>query len=172
MTEAACYDNYPPSTVIISNSLTLAIYALGFFILFQAGLIFGLLFVAYILWKEFSLMSKSCRNCWYYGRTCMSGRGRIAALLFKQGDNATFGSRDMSWKDLIPDMLLLGIPFVAAIVLMVFHFSLWILAAALLLLGLSTMGNNFVRGKLACAHCKQRELGCPAQRLFEGKGTK
>jgi hypothetical protein len=170
MTEGACYENYPGSTVVISNSLTFAIYALGLYILSQAGLIFGLLFLVFILGKEYSLLFGACRNCWYYGRTCMSGRGRIAAIFFKKGDNAKFSARDIGWKDLMSDILLFLIPLVAAIALMVMHFSLWILAAALLLLGLATMGNGYVRGKLACAFCKQRELGCPAQRLFEGKG--
>jgi hypothetical protein len=31
---------------------------------------------------------------------------------------------------------------------------------------LGSVGTGFVRGQLACKHCKQRERGCAAERLF------
>ena len=39
----------------------------------------------------------------------------------------------------------------------------------LLLLGF--FGNAIVRGKLACNYCKQKEIGFPAEQLFERKNT-
>jgi hypothetical protein len=33
------------------------------------------------------------------------------------------------------------------------------------------MGNAVVRSQLACRYCRQREIGCPAQRLFERTKT-
>jgi hypothetical protein len=36
----------------------------------------------------------------------------------------------------------------------------------IMLVLLSTIGNSFVRGSLACRYCKQRDLGCPAEQLF------
>jgi len=35
-----------------------------------------------------------------------------------------------------------------------------------LLIGLATQGNYLVRSRIACKYCKQRELGCPAEKLF------
>ena len=46
------------------------------------------------------------------------------------------------------------------------HFS-WVLLlaiGALVLLG--SVGTGFIRGQLACKYCRQRELGCPAEQLF------
>jgi len=34
------------------------------------------------------------------------------------------------------------------------------------LLLLATAGKGAVRSSLACKRCRQRELGCPAERLF------
>ena len=45
------------------------------------------------------------------------------------------------------------------------------LAAMVLLLALTTIGNGIVRGKLLCLHCRQRKLGCPALKLFEKAGV-
>jgi len=35
---------------------------------------------------------------------------------------------------------------------------------------LSFVGNAVIRGSFACKYCRQREIGCPASRLFAGKG--
>ena len=40
-----------------------------------------------------------------------------------------------------------------------------VLVAVLLILGFP--GTAFVRGQLACRFCRQRELGCPAEQLFD-----
>jgi hypothetical protein len=34
---------------------------------------------------------------------------------------------------------------------------------------LTFIGNGLVRGSLACKYCKQREIGCPAEQLFNKK---
>jgi hypothetical protein len=34
------------------------------------------------------------------------------------------------------------------------------------LVALALWGNAIVRGSFACKYCKQKELGCPAARLF------
>jgi len=44
-----------------------------------------------------------------------------------------------------------------------------VLFALLLLIVLSTTGNAFIRGTFTCKYCKQRDLGCPAEQLFNKK---
>ena len=39
----------------------------------------------------------------------------------------------------------------------------------LVMLALAFVGTGLFRGALACKHCHQRELGCPAERLFNRK---
>jgi hypothetical protein len=49
---------------------------------------------------------------------------------------------------------------------MIIKFDFTLLFAAIILIVLTTVGNGFIRGKLTCRYCKQRELGCPAEKLF------
>ncbi len=72
---------------------------------------------------------------------------------------------------MIPDLLISLIPFVVGITVLILQFDLMLLSAVLLLVLLTTTGNGYARGTLACRHCKQGELGCPANLLFN-KGTK
>jgi len=72
----------------------------------------------------------------------------------------------MTWKDLIPDILITAIPLTIGIALLITRFNFSILLAIMILILLSTAGNNYIRGTLTCRHCKQMELGCPAVKMF------
>ncbi|MCF8359497.1 MAG: hypothetical protein K9H26_12105 [Prolixibacteraceae bacterium] len=160
------FENYPFKSVLVSNLVSLTIYALGFFIILKSGLILSLLYLIYIFAFEFRLIRYHCTNCYYYGKTCGFGKGRISSWFFKKGNPANFCSKNMTWKDIIPDMLISLIPFVVGIVLLIIDFNFFILAGLIIILVLTTNGNGFVREKVTCNHCKQRELGCPADSLF------
>jgi hypothetical protein len=96
------------------------------------------------------------------------GKGKLCAWLFRPGDPEKFSARTVTWRDVAPDMLVLLFPLAGGIALLIKSFS-WPLAAMLaILVSLSLGGNAFVRGAFTCKHCKQRELGCPAQRFFGG----
>lgn len=166
METSKSYENYPEGIVLTSNTVSLLIYSLGFLIIFGLGLVFSLFYLLYILILEFRLLRYHCTNCYYFGRTCGFGKGRISSWLFQKGDVAKFCSNDFTWKDMIPDLLVSLIPFITGIVLLILNFNLLLLAALLLLSILTTSGNGFVRGKLTCKNCKQREMGCPAYELF------
>lgn len=151
---------------MLSNFVSLAIYGLGFFIIAQVGWIAAILFLAFILTLEYKVISKHCIDCYYFGRVCGFGRGKLSSLLFKKGDPSKFCDRKMSWKDMIPDMLVALVPLVTAIILMIIKFNILLLASVLLLIAFTTVGNGFIRGSLTCKYCRQRELGCPAEKLF------
>ncbi|MEA2076471.1 MAG: hypothetical protein U9O95_00445 [Candidatus Marinimicrobia bacterium] len=72
----------------------------------------------------------------------------------------------MTWKDMIPDLMVSLVPLITGIVLMIIKFDYVILIAVILLIFLSTLGNGAIRGNLICKYCKQKELGCPADKLF------
>lgn len=151
---------------MLSNFVSLAIYGLGFFIISQVGWIAVILFLAFILTLEYKVVSKHCIDCYYFGRICGFGRGKLSSLLFKKGDPSKFCDRKMSWKDMIPDLLVSLVPLVTAIILMIIKFNILLLASVLLLIAFATVGNGFIRGSLTCKYCGQRELGCPAEKLF------
>jgi hypothetical protein len=160
------YDNYPVWIAALSNLLSLLIYGCGFIIMLRTGWIVASLYLIFILTLEFRLLSRHCVDCYYWGKTCGFGKGRISSWLFKKGDSSKFCNNKMTWKDMIPDLLVSLIPLVTAIVLMIIKFDFVILFSVVLLVILSTTGNGFIRGKLTCRFCKQRESGCPADKLF------
>jgi hypothetical protein len=165
------YENYPVWILMLSNFVSIAIYVLGFLILSEVDLLFSILYLIFVFVLEYRLISQHCTECYYWGKTCGFGRSRISALLFKQRDNSKFCQETITWKYMIPDLLVSLLPFVAGIVLLIIKFDFLLLTAIVILLLLTTSGNGFIRGKLTCKFCKQRELGCPADKLFnKGKG--
>jgi len=161
------FENYPIWTVLIANLQSLLINAFGIFILSKFGWIVATIYALFILLLEYRLLITGCVNCYYYGKLCFSGHGLLCSFLLKKGDPTKFSSRNITWKDLFYDLLISLIPFVAGICLLIIHFSWAMLLAVIALLLLSSLGNGFIRGNLACVFCKQRELGCPAEKLFK-----
>lgn len=166
METSKTYDNFPVWIVILSNLVSILIYSCGFIIILSLGWIAAIFYLVFILAFEYRLISKHCVNCYYWGMTCGFGKGRLSALFFKRGDPVKFCNKEMSWKDMIPDLLISLVPFIAGIILMIIKFDLTLLFAAIILIVLTTIGNGFIRGNLTCRYCKQRELGCPAEKLF------
>jgi len=166
MQEPGCIENYPLAIVIGSNLLSLLIYVIGAFILLQFSIIWVICYVIFILLLEFRLLSGHCVDCYYYGRTCAFGKGRLSSLFFGKGNPEKFTRMILTWKDIVPDFLVFIIPVLAGILLMIqeFTWTVLILVIALFLLGF--LGNALVRGQLACRYCKQRDIGCPAEQLF------
>jgi hypothetical protein len=166
MEEVKSYENYPAGIVLISNLVSITIYGLGFLIIFKLGLIFSILYLIFISILEYRLLRHHCINCFYWGRTCGFGKGRVSSLFFKSGEPSKFCAKEMSWKDMIPDILVSLIPVIIGIVLLILKFDFVLLAGILLLISLTTAGNGYIRGTLTCKFCKQREIGCPADKFF------
>lgn len=160
------YEHYPRCMAGVAVLLNVTIYALGAAILAGFGVVMSMLYLLYCLGNELHVMKASCVDCYYYGRWCAFGKGKVAPLLFKRGEPGRFISKKISWKELLPDMLVLMIPLIGGIALLVqrFSWSVALMLAALLVLSLN--GTYLVRSQLACKYCKQRELGCPAERFF------
>lgn len=169
MSQSQTYENYPCGTIFISNLFSFSLYLIGAIIISKIGLIWLVAYLLYIVWLEIKVMRKSCVNCCYYGKLCAFGKGKLAALFFKQGNPENFIKRQITWQAMIPDALVALAPLVVGVVLLIKDFSWSILIPMILLAALTTAGNNFVRGSLACKLCEQRELGCPAEQLFNKK---
>lgn len=160
-----CYESYPGWMVVLSNVLTISIYIIGAFILYGLGIIFTVLYLLFCLFMEIRLIKKGCVNCYYYGKTCAFGKGRLSSYLFKKGDPELFYQEEVSWYAVLPDFLVFLIPLAGGILLLFINFSWITLILILNIVILSLGGNPFIRS-LSCKHCQQRELGCPAAELF------
>jgi hypothetical protein len=166
MDKIEIYENFPIRIVILCNILPLLIYATGAAILagFSGWIALG--YVLFCLWLEYRVLKYSCVNCTYYGKVCGSGKGKLCSLLFKPGDPRTFVQKEISWMELIPDFLVSIIPFIGGVILLVLDFNWLTVGLLALLLALTFGGNAVIRGTFMCKHCRQRELGCPAEKLF------
>lgn len=160
------FEKYPAWIVLVSNSLSILVYGLGFFILFQTHWILSAVYLAFALFLEIRIIKSHCVDCYYWGKTCGFGKGQVSAWLFKKGDSVRFCAMNLTWKSMIPDLMVSFIPVITAIILLIIDFNLLILFALISIFALTTAGNGFVRGSLTCKFCKQRELGCPAEKLF------
>lgn len=167
MKKETYFENYPFWIIIISNLVTILIYLIGAIIIYQIGLIWLILFLIIIAILEFRLIKGHCTDCYYYGKTCAFGKGKICSIFFKKGDSKNFCKMQITWKDIMPDFMVSLIPAIIGIVLLIKEFSWFLLSLVIILFILSFAGNGFVRGNLACKYCKQKKIGCPAQKLFE-----
>ena len=166
MQEPGGYENYPTLIVIGSNLLSFLIYVIGAIILYNFSFIWVICYILFILFLEFRILSRHCVDCYYYGKTCAFGKGRLSSRFFSRGQPERFNQMKITWKDIVPDFLVFIIPVLAGILLLIQKFSLTILILIIALFILGFFGNALVRGKLACRYCNQREIGCPAEQLF------
>jgi len=169
MEEAKSYEKFPLWIVCLSNLVGVSIYIIGAFILSGFGILLAVTYLLYCLWVEICVLRGSCVDCYYYGRVCGLGKGRLCSLLFRKGDPQRFVEKETSWTKMLPDFMVFILPLAGGIVLLSGDFN-WVLAAMLaILVILSFGGNALIRGSYACKYCKQREIGCPAEKLFGGK---
>lgn len=163
------YEKYPLWIVLIVNILMLLVYVAGAYIMFVLSWITGVLFIAYLIVLEFSVYREGCRHCCYYGKMCAFGKGLIARVFFNKGNPKNF-RRELKWKDFIPQILVVVIPAVVGILLMVSRgFNIWILIAIIYPVFSWFVVNPIIYGKLACPHCKQGTICCPALEFFSKK---
>jgi hypothetical protein len=172
MNKIKTYENFPFWMVAISNILPLLIYIIGAYILYRSWVGFFVLYIIYCFWFETRVLRKSCRNCYYYGKICCFGKGKLCSLLFKKGNSKDFCKKEISWIDILPDFLVSIIPFIAGVILLIKNFNWIILLLMVIIIILSFGGSAFIRGNFACRYCKQREIGCPAEKLFNKKVEK
>jgi hypothetical protein len=169
--KAKCYEGYPLWIVLIANSITFSIYAAGAFVLYQIGWIWLVLYILYVIGLEIRLLGRSCVNCYYHGKVCAFGKGKLSCLWFKKDSTKKFEADKITWKDIVPDFLVSLIPIIAGIILLVIDFNWLLLSMVLVVVVFTFIGNGLVRGSLACKYCKQREIGCPAEQLFNKDRT-
>lgn len=164
------FENYPFRISCTSVILAFVIYFIGAFIMSQFGALPLVMYIVYCLWMEYRLLKFSCAHCYYYGKNCGVGRGQLCALLFKKGDPKKFSQKEITWKDLLPDLFVSFVPILFGIIFLIRDFSILILFLMVVLFFLSFMGNAIMRGQFLCPYCKQKELGCPAEKLFNKQG--
>ena len=168
--ETGTYEQFPGWMVATTALVSLATYLLGALILLRLGVVLVLIYACCILAMEYRVLSRSCVGCYYYDRFCCFGRGKLAALLVRKGNPEAFCRKEVRWTDILPSFLVSLVPIALGLLLPLFTgFDAILLGeiAALVLLAFPVQG--FIRGRWSCRFCRQRELGCPAERLFAAR---
>ena len=161
MTKNEKLDEYPIKIVCVSATLTVISYLLGALVLFVIHPVLGFLFLVLAIFTIIVSMKLRCTHCYYLGKYCNFGLGKLAAILFKKGELKEFRNP----KKVVPTAILsfgtMLLPVIAGIGLIVFDFSLINIGLLLVYILLGIMPNFFVRGNF-CEKCMQGQLGCPS----------
>ena len=164
------HDEFPLSLVLFCIAVSISIYIVGSYLIAPLGGIFVVLYLLYCLWMELRVLIKSCRDCYYYGKLCAFGKGKICSLLFKKGASERSITKEITWIHLIPDFLVSLIPLVIGGLYLVESFTWLRLSLILVLVIIAFPVTGFMRGSISCKFCRQKEMGCPAVLLFSKNG--
>lgn len=170
--EPKVFENYPSWIISITGLQSLLVYAVGAYLVFQFGLIWGILYIIYLFGLEISIYKEGCVSCYYYGKRCAFGRGKIASLFFKKNEPQKFCQKKVTLPKLIPHILTALIPVVIGIILLIRDFNWLILILTAIPILNWFVGNPLIYGKLACLHCAQGRICCPANDFFGKKNKK
>lgn len=153
-------ENYPNSTVILTNTLLLLWFgfaAYGMSALRFAGLpIISILYLLFALVMLGVVLRKHlCTHCYYYGKLCGSGWSKLSSCQFKQkSGNYELGMKlaGITWG------LLTIIPIVTIPLTMFLHREFLVaggisLACFLIIMAISQFGR-----KKGCSQCKMRYI--------------
>jgi len=167
--EPEAFEWYPLWIVLAFNLASFLSYAIGAYLLFLVGMVWGILYITYLIYLELSTYREGCVCCYYYGKRCASGRGRIAPYLFKKDDPKKFCEKEVTVAKILPHFLVLLFPLIGGAILLLQNFRWGILLLMLIPPLIWFMGNPVIYGKLACPHCKQGRICCPANEFFSKK---
>lgn len=163
------YESYPLTTVCLSNGLGLFGNLFGAAIIYAAvGTAFAVAYlVACLITITLSARLRCC-YCYYFGKRCYSGLGRLAGLLFQQREASGFAESNHVVPVAAFSFATLLAPLGAGVVFLFVDYSHLLLAALVTYTVVAVAPGFFLQKHLYCAHCKQAELGCPAYQGMTG----
>jgi hypothetical protein len=153
-----CYDDYPIRIVILDLIELLSALVVGVVLVAQVGWWAVLLYAVVGCLGLVMALAYGCTRCFYYGRVCGLGLGKIAPLLFRQRDADEFGqslSQTVAWT-LVG--LVLALPVAAGLVSLARGLSVPGLAMLVVFLGLIVV-IVVTHSRYVCGHCRQARDG-------------
>ena len=153
-------EEYPKAVIVFGNFmmvLWIVVGTIACWFLFPLAawlyLVFAVIMVVIVLRKLV------CPNCYYYGKWCHIGWGKLSALMFKKGNIEDFRSSTGLKLAPITYGLLTIIPLIL-IVISIFRGFLVSKLIVLILLLLISFYSGGVSRKKTCADCKMKII-CP-----------
>ena len=155
------FEEYPITTVIAQNLFFLIYFSIGFIAILPLKIlgipIISLLYAVFlVVMLLFVLRKYLCTNCYYYGKKCSTGWGKLSSLMFKEkSGNYELGIKlaGITWG------LATLIPIIGSIISLILNFTTYRLGLLILFIFLTPF--NFIFHKNSCKRCKIRNV-CPA----------
>lgn len=153
-------EEFPVSTIILENTTLLLWILAGSYLCYVFMPIIAYTYLAYGLSMVLVIMRiLVCKNCYYHGKKCHTGWGKLSALYTKKGKIEKFGCG--AGGAVIPvfygSMALL--PLILAVIVLINNFSIATLITLLVFLPIVYLSSTGFRKK-ACVQCKMKEI-CP-----------
>ena len=150
----------PISQIIFGNIMMLGWIALGTISCWFIQPVISWLYLSIALVMVFIVLRKLvCTNCYYYGKRCLVGWGKLSAMFFSQGNIERFSTCVGTKVAPLTYGLLTLIPLVLCIVAIVQQVTPAKIVVLVLLLAISAYSGSIGR-KRSCAKCKMK-LICP-----------
>lgn len=165
------YENYPLWIVLVYNLILFITYAVGIYLTYLIHFYLMIAFILLILYEEASVYREGCKNCYYYGKTCGTGRGRLVKLFCKKGSPKKFCEKKVTWKDFVIPMIPSIVIIASGIYLMIKDFS-WLLLLFTAWPVIVFVSNQWIYGELLCPNCKQCAKCCPVAEYFHEQEMK
>jgi hypothetical protein len=153
-------EEYPVAGAIIGNMVMIIWIALGAVGCWFFYPLIGLIYFVFALVMIYVILRKLvCPNCYYHGKCCHIGWGKLSAFMFKKGDIEDFPtSIGLKVAPLTYGLLTL-IPLILIVISIFQEFLVSKAVILFILLAISFYSGTFGRKK-ACTVCKMR-LICP-----------
>lgn len=151
-------ESYPWYVIIIRWIILIVTFAFGIYILSDIKELLGVAYVVYSLIALTLILPLSrCVSCFYHGKACNTGWGKVAAYLFPKGDESRYVDR---YNYTILLHLLWFIPLLASFFQLLRKRNVLALMFLLSYLAILLMEKVILK-RLACKRCHQRDF-CPA----------
>jgi hypothetical protein len=150
-------EKYPSASAIGQNLFFVIYFAIAFIGMSSLQIgnvpIVSIIYIVFIgIMLIFVLRKHLCTHCFYYGKVCSTGWGKLAACLFKKNSgNYELGGKlaGITW------MLAMFLPLIGMIIALILNwFSVTIILLLVIFIILS--GVNFFVHKKSCEKCKMR----------------
>lgn len=153
-------EEFQKAGIVIGNLLMLSWIVLGSISIGFLNRPIALVYMVIALVMVYIVLRKLvCTNCYYYGKWCATGWGKLSSMMFKKGDIENFST--CNGIKIVPFFfgLLILVPLVSIIVSIILGFSPEKVAVLSLLIFTAVYSGGTNR-KNACARCKMN-LICP-----------
>ena len=162
-------EKYPKTAIVLENVMMALWIELGLVACWLLNPIIGWIYLGAAVVMVYVVLRKLiCTDCYYYGKWCHTGWGKLAALMFKRGDTENFCTGFRGKLPALTYGLMTLIPLICIIIAMIREFDIFQVAVLVLLI-LVAYYSGFISRRQSCATCRMKYAcpGCAEKKVEE-----